>query len=315
MITPRDLDKILSLLRRVYSVIVIDMSSHLNDVNLAFLDTSDTIIEIVTYDSTTIHNTVAMADTFRAIGYPAEQGPLPGQPGRLARRHRSGRPRAGARSRPGAPGRLGRHPRRPVEQRGRPVRARQPGRAGQPGRHAHGRGTARGRTGRHRRSAPLTVPHVRPTAPRCLRLGGGRPDGPPRDRPAVPERIHHLPGRQRAARRTGRGPTTRSWRSRRRPSTRSWSATSRRSSSPATPPRPSASPRSGAATTCRSWASSGPVRRRPRSRPGSGGSASSRRRPRSARTPTSRPSRTRTPPSRSTSTRRRRSSRWSSPAS
>ena len=73
MITPRDLDKILSLLRRVYNVIVIDMSSHLNDVNLAFLDTSDTIVEIVTYDSTTIHNTVAMADTFRAIGYPASK--------------------------------------------------------------------------------------------------------------------------------------------------------------------------------------------------------------------------------------------------
>lgn len=73
MVTPRDLDKILSLLRRVYSVIVIDMSSHLNDVNLAFLDTSDTILEIVTYDSTTIHNTVAMADTFRAIGYPASK--------------------------------------------------------------------------------------------------------------------------------------------------------------------------------------------------------------------------------------------------
>jgi pilus assembly protein CpaE len=73
MITPRDLDKILSLLRRVYSSIVIDMSSVINDVNLAFLDASDTIIEIVTYDSTTIHNTIAMADTFRSIGYPANK--------------------------------------------------------------------------------------------------------------------------------------------------------------------------------------------------------------------------------------------------
>ena len=70
MITPRDLDKILSLLRRVYQVVVIDMSSSINDINLAFLDASDTIIEIVTYDSTTIHNTIAMADTFRSIGYP-----------------------------------------------------------------------------------------------------------------------------------------------------------------------------------------------------------------------------------------------------
>jgi pilus assembly protein CpaE len=73
MITPRDLDKILSLLRRVYSSIVIDMSSQINDINLAFLDAADTIVEIVTYDSTTIHNTIAMADTFRSIGYPASK--------------------------------------------------------------------------------------------------------------------------------------------------------------------------------------------------------------------------------------------------
>ena len=73
MVTSRDVDKILSLLRRVYSTIVIDMSSSINDINLSFLDTSDTIIEIVTYDSTTIHNTIAMADTFRSIGYPASK--------------------------------------------------------------------------------------------------------------------------------------------------------------------------------------------------------------------------------------------------
>ena len=63
----------LSLLRRVYGAIVIDMSSYLNDINLAFLDASDVIVEIVTYDSTTIHNTVAIADTFRSIGYPASK--------------------------------------------------------------------------------------------------------------------------------------------------------------------------------------------------------------------------------------------------
>jgi pilus assembly protein CpaE len=73
MLSPRDVEKTLSLLRRVYGAIVIDMSSHLNDINLTFLDTSDAIIEIVTYDSTTIHNTVAMADTFRSIGYPASK--------------------------------------------------------------------------------------------------------------------------------------------------------------------------------------------------------------------------------------------------
>ncbi|HEY7523081.1 MAG TPA: response regulator [Candidatus Limnocylindrales bacterium] len=71
MVSTRDIDKILSLLRRIYQAVVIDMSSAITDLNLAFLDTSDTIVEIVTYDSTTIHNTVAVADTFRIIGYPA----------------------------------------------------------------------------------------------------------------------------------------------------------------------------------------------------------------------------------------------------
>jgi pilus assembly protein CpaE len=73
MLTARDVEKILSLLRRVYGCIVIDMSSQLNDINLTFLDASDSIIEIVTYDSTTIHSTMAIADTFRAIGYPASK--------------------------------------------------------------------------------------------------------------------------------------------------------------------------------------------------------------------------------------------------
>ena len=73
MVTTRDVDKVLSLLRRVYGAIVIDMSSALNDINLAFLDLADTIIEIVTYDSTTIHNTIAVADAFRTIGYPASK--------------------------------------------------------------------------------------------------------------------------------------------------------------------------------------------------------------------------------------------------
>jgi pilus assembly protein CpaE len=66
----RDLEKTLSLLRRVYQVVIVDTPAVVSDVNLAFLDTSDTILEIVTYDSTTIHSTMAMADAFRAIGYP-----------------------------------------------------------------------------------------------------------------------------------------------------------------------------------------------------------------------------------------------------
>ena len=71
MISVRDLDKILSLMRRVYDTIVIDTAVGLDERTLALLDVADTIIEIVTYDSTTIHNTLVMADTFRSLGYPA----------------------------------------------------------------------------------------------------------------------------------------------------------------------------------------------------------------------------------------------------
>ena len=129
MVTPRDIEKVLSLLRRVYTAIVIDMSSSINDINLAFLDASDTIVEIVTYDSTTIHNTIAMADTFRSIGYPrpkvrylVNRADSPGgiEPDDLA---------AGARARARAPRRVGRPARRPLEQRGRAVRPRRTRRA------------------------------------------------------------------------------------------------------------------------------------------------------------------------------------------
>lgn len=71
MVTVRDLEKVLSLLRRVYEVVIVDTPAVVNDINLAFLDASDTIIEVVTYDSTTIHSTMVMADAFRMIGYPA----------------------------------------------------------------------------------------------------------------------------------------------------------------------------------------------------------------------------------------------------
>jgi pilus assembly protein CpaE len=73
MVSIRDVEKILSLLRRVYSVVMIDTAAVVNDVNLSFLDAADTIVEVVTYDSTTIHSTLLMADAFRMIGYPASK--------------------------------------------------------------------------------------------------------------------------------------------------------------------------------------------------------------------------------------------------
>jgi pilus assembly protein CpaE len=73
MVTPRDIQKALSLLRRIYRVIVVDLPSALTEQTLEFLDQSDQILEIVTYDSTTLRNTAAIAETFRQIGYPAEK--------------------------------------------------------------------------------------------------------------------------------------------------------------------------------------------------------------------------------------------------
>jgi pilus assembly protein CpaE len=69
MITTRDVEKILSILRRVYRAVVVDVPASINELTLAFFDPADVIVEIVTYDSTTIANTIAMADTFRQIGY------------------------------------------------------------------------------------------------------------------------------------------------------------------------------------------------------------------------------------------------------
>jgi pilus assembly protein CpaE len=73
MVSTRDVEKVLSLLRRVYQVIVIDMPPALSDFCLAFLDAADSIIEIITYESTTLRNTLAVAETFRAIGYSADK--------------------------------------------------------------------------------------------------------------------------------------------------------------------------------------------------------------------------------------------------
>jgi pilus assembly protein CpaE len=73
MVNVRDIEKALSLLRRLYGAVVVDMSSALGDIPLALLDAADTILEIVTYDSTTIGSTLAVAEVFRSIGYPASK--------------------------------------------------------------------------------------------------------------------------------------------------------------------------------------------------------------------------------------------------
>jgi pilus assembly protein CpaE len=73
MVTARDVEKTISLLRRLYEAIVIDTPTTLSEVTLALLDSSDVVLSIVTYDSTTIHNTIAVAEVFSSIGYGPEK--------------------------------------------------------------------------------------------------------------------------------------------------------------------------------------------------------------------------------------------------
>jgi pilus assembly protein CpaE len=70
MVLVRDIEKTISLMRRLYDLVIVDTGVGLDELTLALLDQADTILEIVTYDATTIRNTIAMAETFQKIGYP-----------------------------------------------------------------------------------------------------------------------------------------------------------------------------------------------------------------------------------------------------
>ena len=71
MVTTRDLENMLSLVRQVYEVVVIDTRASLTEDVLTFLDASDLILQVVTYDGMALRS-MAMADeTFASIGYPA----------------------------------------------------------------------------------------------------------------------------------------------------------------------------------------------------------------------------------------------------
>jgi pilus assembly protein CpaE len=73
MINPRDIEKVLSLLRQVYNVVVIDTPTTINDSLLALLDGSDQILQVLTYEVAALQQARAMVDTFAAIGYSPEK--------------------------------------------------------------------------------------------------------------------------------------------------------------------------------------------------------------------------------------------------
>ncbi len=69
MVSARDVERTISILRRLYKAVVIDTPANLSEVTLAFMDACDLILSIVTFDSTTIHNTIAVTEAFASIGY------------------------------------------------------------------------------------------------------------------------------------------------------------------------------------------------------------------------------------------------------
>ena len=70
MVLARDLEKLLSLLRRLYNVVIIDTSSTVDDILLAFLDASDGLIQVLTYESAALHQAQQLSATLTAAGYP-----------------------------------------------------------------------------------------------------------------------------------------------------------------------------------------------------------------------------------------------------
>src|SRR5918999_3855827 len=70
MITARDIEKVLSLIRQLYEFVVIDTRAALSEDVLVFLDAADVILQVLTYDSMAIRSLAMSAETFAAIGYP-----------------------------------------------------------------------------------------------------------------------------------------------------------------------------------------------------------------------------------------------------
>jgi pilus assembly protein CpaE len=73
MVTVRDLEKVLSMLRQLYEFVIIDTRAGLGDDVLVFLDASDLILQVLTFDSMAIRNLVMAGEAFDAIGYPSSK--------------------------------------------------------------------------------------------------------------------------------------------------------------------------------------------------------------------------------------------------
>lgn len=73
MVTIRDVEKALSLLRQVYNLVIIDTPTTVTDMTLAFFDACDAILLVVTSDYTSVRNTRMMNQAFEMIGFSQER--------------------------------------------------------------------------------------------------------------------------------------------------------------------------------------------------------------------------------------------------
>ncbi len=69
MVTPRDIERLLSLMRKIYNVVIIDTATTVDDTVLAYIDNSDGMVQIVTYEWTSLQRARAMTDTLAAISF------------------------------------------------------------------------------------------------------------------------------------------------------------------------------------------------------------------------------------------------------
>ena len=68
MITPRDIERLLSLMRKVYNVVLIDTATTVDDTVLSYFDHSDVIVQIVNYEWMVMQRARAMAEKIAGKG-------------------------------------------------------------------------------------------------------------------------------------------------------------------------------------------------------------------------------------------------------
>ena len=73
MVTSRDVEKVVSLLRRIYNILIIDSPPAINDTSLVFLEDADSILSIVTPDRNSVRNARLAGQAFVAAGFDAHK--------------------------------------------------------------------------------------------------------------------------------------------------------------------------------------------------------------------------------------------------